>query len=136
MSWPRARVTGKKAKNKVVKQVLRLLFVSITALVLFNPARAWSQETVMATIEGPGDYRMSGVTECGGRATSTIQPDERFIARELSYGEKEWEVYLKSGISGTIPRNRIRILPGEPLAKLNFASCRKNGESCSLNGSK
>src|SRR5262245_6945422 len=125
MSWRRARVIAKKAKTKVVKQVLRLLFVSITALVLFNPARAWSQETVMATIEGPGEYRMSGFTECGGKATSTIQPGERFIARELSYAEKEWEVYLKSGISGTIPRNRIRILPGEPLAKLNFASCKK-----------
>jgi hypothetical protein len=27
-------------------------------------------------------------------------------------------VYLKSGISGTIPRNRIRVLPDEPLARL------------------
>jgi hypothetical protein len=34
-------------------------------------------------------------------------------------------VYLKSGISGTIPRNRIRVLPDEPLAKLNFDSCKK-----------
>ena len=34
-------------------------------------------------------------------------------------------VYLKSGISGTIPRNRIRVLPDEPLARLNFESCKK-----------
>jgi hypothetical protein len=61
----------------------------------------------MATIEGPGEYTMSGSTECGGKATSTIQPGERFIACELSDGEKDWEVYLKSGISGTIPRNRM-----------------------------
>jgi hypothetical protein len=107
-----------------VKQILRLLFVSIAALVLFNPERAWSQETVMGTLEGPGEYRMSGSTECGGNATSTIQPGERFIARG-SDGEKDWEVYLKSGISGTIPRNRIRLLPDEPLAKLNFESCKK-----------
>ena len=44
---------------------------------------------------------------------------------KLSDGEKDWEVYLKSGISGTIPRNRIRVLPDEPLAKLNFESCKK-----------
>ena len=103
----------------------RLLFVSITALVLFNPARAWPQETVMATVEGPGEYGISGSTECGGEATSTIKPGERFIARELSHGEGYWEVYLKSGISGNIPRNRIRLLPGEPLARLNYESCKK-----------
>ena len=98
-----------------------LIFVAILA----TGPKAWSQETVMATIEGPGEYTMSGSPECGGKATSTIQPGERFIARELSDGEKDWEVYLKSGISGTIPRNRIRVLPDEPLARLNFASCKK-----------
>jgi hypothetical protein len=103
----------------------RKLNHALASLVLMYSATAWSQETVMATIEGPGEYTMSGSTECGGKATSTIQPGERFIARELSDGEKDWEVYLKSGISGTIPRNRIRVLPDEPLAKLNFESCKK-----------
>jgi hypothetical protein len=98
-----------------------LIFVAILA----TGPKAWSQETVMATIKGPGGYTMSGSTECGGKATSTIKPGERFIARELSDGEKDWEVYLKSGISGTIPRDRIRLLPDEPLARLNFASCKK-----------
>src|SRR5262249_17957097 len=79
-----------------------------------------------ATLEGPGEYRISGSTECGGKATSTIQPGERFIARELSYGKKDWAVYLRSGVSGTIPRNRIRVLPDEPLMKLNFAGCKEN----------
>jgi hypothetical protein len=103
----------------------RKLNHALASLVLLYSAKAWSQETVMATIEGPGEYTMSGSTECGGKATSTIKPGERFIARELSDGEKDWEVYLKSGISGTIPRNRIRVLPDEPLARLNFASCKK-----------
>jgi hypothetical protein len=79
----------------------------------------------MATIEGEDGYTISGSTECGGEATSTIKPGERFIARELSHGEEYWEVYLKSGISGSIPRNRIRLLPDEPLAKLNYESCKK-----------
>ena len=103
----------------------RKLNHALASLVLMYSATAWSQEAVMATIEGPGEYTMSGSTECGGKAISTIQPGERFIARELSDGEKDWEVYLKSGISGTIPRNRIRVLPDEPLARLNFASCEK-----------
>ena len=102
----------------------RKLSHALASLVLMYSAKAWSQETVVATIEGPGEYTMSGSTECGGKATSTIQPGERFIARELSDGEKDWEVYLKSGISGTIPRNRVRVLPDEPLARLNFASCK------------
>lgn len=81
----------------------------------------------MAMIEGQGEYQLSGSTECGGEATfeATIKPGERFIARELPRGEGDWEAYLKSGISGTIPRNKIRVLPDEPLAKLNFDSCKK-----------
>jgi hypothetical protein len=107
----------------------RKLNHALASLVLMYSATAWSQEAVMATINGQDEYQLSGRTECGGEATfeatSTIKPGERFIARELSDGEKDWEVYLKSGISGTIPRNRIRVLPDEPLAKLNFESCKK-----------
>jgi hypothetical protein len=100
------------------------LLASIAALALFHSAANASEEC-MATINGQDEYQLSGRTECGGKATSTIKPGERFIARELSDGEKDWEVYLKSGISGTIPRNRIRVLSDEPLARLNFASCKK-----------
>jgi hypothetical protein len=89
------------------------------------PSLVRAQETVMATINGQDEYRISGYIECGGEATSTIKPGERFIARELPRGEGDWEVYLKSGISGNIPRNRIRLLPDEPLAKLNFENCKK-----------
>src|SRR6266496_1228727 len=103
----------------------RKLNHALASLVLMYSATAWSQEATMTTINGQDEYQLSGRTECGGEATSTIKPGERFIARELSDGEKDWEVYLKSGISGTIPRNRIRVLPDEPLAKLNFATCKK-----------
>jgi hypothetical protein len=103
--------------------------VLIVVAVLAAGPKAWSQETVMATIEGPGEYTMSGSTECDGKATSTIQPGERFIARELSYGKKDWAVYLRSGVSGTIPRNRIRVLPDELLTRLNFAGCKEKWQS-------
>jgi len=108
--------------------MIRKLNHALASLVLMYSATARSQEihTTMATIEGKDGYTMSGNTWCGrGEATSTIKPGERFIARELSDGEKDWEVYLKSGISGTIPRDRIRLLPDEPLARLNFESCKK-----------
>src|SRR6266545_7132159 len=110
------------------RAMIRKLNHALASLVLMYSATARSQEihTTMATIEGKDGYTMSGNTWCGrGEATSTIKPGERFIARELSDGEKDWEVYLKSGISGNIPRNRIRLLPDEPLAKLNFENCKK-----------
>ena len=103
----------------------RKLNHALASLVLMYSATAWSQEATMATIQGEDGYTMSGETECGGKATATIRPGERFIVREFSNDEKDWEAYLKSGISGTIPRNRVRVLPDEPLAKLNFDSCKK-----------
>ena len=112
----------------------RRLNHALASLVLMYSATAWSQqadwrdkEATMATLNGQDEYQLSGSTECGGEATltTTIKPGERFIARELSDDERDWEVYLKSGISGTIPRNRIRLLPDEPLAKLNYESCKK-----------
>jgi hypothetical protein len=102
----------------------RKLNHAIASLVLMYSATAWSQEATMATINGQDEYTVSGETECGGEATSTIKPGERFIARG-SDGEKDWEVYLRSGITGTIPHDRIRVLPNEPLMKLNFESCKK-----------
>lgn len=112
---------------------------SLVTLILIGcycvPSLVRGQETVMATLNGQDEYKLSGYIECGGEATSTIKPGERFIARELTqdmerslslpHGEGYWEVYLKSGISGNIPRNRIRLLPDEPLARLNYESCRK-----------
>jgi hypothetical protein len=104
----------------------RKLNHALASLVLMYSATARSQEIriTMATIEGKDGYLLSGSTECGGEATfeATIKPGERFIA---SCHEKDCDVYLKSGISGTIPRNRIRLLPNEPLARLNYESCKK-----------
>jgi hypothetical protein len=118
---------GRLAAKKITYPSMRK--TSLVTLILIGcccvPSLVRAQEAVMATINGQDEYRISGSTECGGEATSTIKPGERFIARELSHGEGYWEVYLKSGISGSIPRNRIRLLPDEPLAKLNYESCKK-----------
>ena len=108
-----------------VKRRFCLFLTSLATLMLVYSTTSRAQETTMATIEGEDEYTISGSTECGGKATSTIKPGERFIAVELSYGKKDWAVYLRSGVSGTIPRNRIRVLPDEPLTKLNFAGCKE-----------
>jgi hypothetical protein len=108
-----------------VKRRFRLFLTSLATLMLVYSTTSSAQETTMATIQGGDEYTISGSTECGGKATSTIKPGERFIARELSYGKKDWAVYLRSGTEGTIPRNRIRVLPDEPLTKLNFAGCKE-----------
>src|SRR5258708_35189577 len=97
---------------------------ALVSLILMYSATAWPEEATMATIEGEDGYTISGSTECGGEATSTIKPREPFIARELSRGEGGWGVYLKSGISGSIPRNRIRLLPDDPPGKPNFETCK------------
>jgi hypothetical protein len=103
----------------------RKLIHALLSVMLMYSATAWSEEARMATIEGQDRYQLSGSPECSegpSEATATIKPGERFIA---SCHEKDCQVYLKSGINGTIPRNRIRVLPDEPLARLNFESCKK-----------
>ena len=97
---------------------------ALVSLIFMYSVTAWAHEATMGTIEGEDGYTISGYTECGGEPTfkATIKPGERFIA---SCGEKDCDVYLKSGIIGAIPRNRIRLLPDEPLARLNFESCKK-----------
>ena len=103
----------------------RKLNHALVGVMLMYSATAWAGEATMATIEGQGEYQLSGNPECSeghSESTSIIEPGERFIA---SCDEKECAVYLKSGINGTIPRNRIRLLPDEALARLNFDSCRK-----------
>ena len=99
---------------------------TIAALVLIYPATAWSQKEVMATINGSDAYTGSGYTPIGGdEVRITIKPGERFIAAPPYSDFKQdnsWRVYLKSGISALIDRSRIRLLPEEPLMKLNYSA--------------
>src|SRR5262249_4646896 len=112
--------------KRAVRPTFRLFLTSGATLALVCSTTPRAQEATMAAIEGKDEYTISGSSWCGGgEATSTIKSGERFIARELSYGKKDWAVYLRSGVHGAIPHNRIRVLPDEPLAKLNFAGCKE-----------
>ena len=116
-------------RSRIRDRVLQLFLISIAALALVYPTTGWSQEAVMATVNGSDGYAISGSTGStagGDKVTTVLKPGDLFIARELSYGEKDWEVYLKSGVTGVIPHNRIRVLPGEPLMKLNYTGSKES----------
>src|SRR5438876_11464541 len=102
----------------------RNLIHAFASLALICPTTAWSQKEVMATVNGSDAYTGSGYTYIeGDEVRITIKPGERFIAAP-PYADFEqdnsWRVYLKSGIRGRIDRSRIRLLPEEPLMKLNY----------------
>jgi hypothetical protein len=79
----------------------------------------------MATINGPDGFTLVGQSLGGDdkEITTKIEPGERFIAvPPYDPSEQTWRVYLKSGIHGMIDRSRIRLLPDEPLIKLNYSA--------------
>jgi hypothetical protein len=102
-----------------------LASIAAAALALFHSAAKASEE-VMATINGSDAYTGSGYTYIEGEEVPiTIKPGERFIAAPPYSDFKQdnsWRVYLKSGINGRIDRSRIRLLPEEPLMKLNYSA--------------
>jgi hypothetical protein len=106
----------------------RNLIHAFASLALICPTTAWSQKEVMATINGSDAYTGPGYTPIGGNEVRiTIKPGERFIAAPpysdfQQSGDTSWRVYLKSGIQGRIDRDRLRLLPDEPLMKLNYSA--------------
>jgi hypothetical protein len=107
----------------------RNLIHAFASLALICPTTAWSQKEVMATINGSDAYTGSGYTPIkGDEVRITIKPGERFIAAPPYSDFKQdtsWRVYLKSGIECLIDRSRIRLLPDEPLMKLNYDASKK-----------
>ncbi len=103
------------------------LLASIAALGLLH-STANASEECMATINGPTAVTLVGFLRSGDgkEITTTVKPGERFIAAPpYDTGEKAWRVYLKSGIEGRIDRDRLRLLPDEPLMKLNFSASKR-----------
>src|SRR5262249_39919712 len=109
----------------------RNLIHAFASLALICPTVAWSQKEVMATINGSDAYTGVGYTSIkGDELRITIKPGERFIAAPpysdfAQKGDTSWRVHLKSGISVSIDRSRIRLLPEEPLMKLNYDASKK-----------
>ena len=107
----------------------RNLIHAFASLALICPTTAWSQKEVMATINGSDAYTGSGYAQ-GEEVRITIKLGERFLAAPpypdfAQRGDTSWHVYLKSGIECLIDRSRIRLLPEEPLMKLNYDASKK-----------
>jgi hypothetical protein len=103
------------------------LLASIAALALFH-SRANGSEECMATINGLGAVTLVGFFPGGdgSEITTTVKLGERFIAAPpYDTSEQTRRVYLKSGIEGRIDRDRLRLLPDEPLMKLNYSASKR-----------
>ena len=120
-----------KSRNKIANQCHSFLcrkswylLASFAALALL-PHTASARGESMATLVGPTGYTLTGFFLGGddNEVVTTVKPGERFIAAPpyaTSEQDNQWRVYIKSGIHGFIDRSRIRLLPKEPLMKLNF----------------
>ncbi len=60
--------------------------------------------------------------------TTVVKPGDRFIAVKPWNPNEDpnlWGVYLKSGSEVKMERSRMRLLPNEPLMKLNYDRWKK-----------
>ena len=90
---------------------------------LQSPAEAakWGMES-MATVEDPDGF--SNVRDEDGKVIATVKNGERFLAVKPFAKSAQWEAWLANGIIGLIHASRVRVLPEEPLMKLNFEPCK------------
>jgi len=86
---------------------------------LQSPAEAakWGKES-MATVEDPDGF--SNVRNEDGKVIATVKNGERFLAVKPFAKSAQWEAWLANGIIGLIHASRVRVLPEEPLMKMNF----------------
>lgn len=79
----------------------------------------------MAVISDPDGY--TNVRDYDGKVIARVKKGERFIAAKPwnQSGDSRWSVCLKSGITGFMDKSRIRLLPDEPLMKLNHDANKK-----------
>jgi uncharacterized delta-60 repeat protein len=79
----------------------------------------------MAVISDPDGY--TNVRDYDGKVLAKVKAGERFIAAKPwnQSDDPKWSVCLKSGITGFMDKNRIHLLPDEPLMKLNYDARKK-----------
>jgi hypothetical protein len=90
---------------------------------LQGPAQAakWGMEST-ATVEDPEGF--SNVRDEDGKVIASVKNGERFLAVKPFAKSAQWEAWLANGIIGLIHASRVRVLPEEPLMKLNFEPCK------------
>lgn len=83
-----------------------------------DQADSWGIES-MAVIEDPDGY--TNIRDEEGNIVTTVKEKEQFLVIAPQPGAKHWEAYLANGIQGYIHPSRVKKLPDEPIAKLNYA---------------
>src|SRR5882724_3917766 len=101
---------------------------SVLTAVGSKPPKAEEDSTPrvsMAVISDPDGY--TNVRDYDGKVIAKVKKGERFIAAKPwnQSGDSKWSVCLKSGITGFMDKNRIHLLPDEPLMKLNHDARKK-----------
>jgi len=92
----------------------------IKSLQSASDASSWGIEA-MATIDDPDGF--TNVRDEDGAVIATVKRGEHFLAIK-PFAKAQWEVWLPSGIVGLIHESRVRLLPREPLMRLNFEPCK------------
>ena len=79
----------------------------------------------MAVISDPDGY--TNVRDYNGKVIAKVKAGEHFVAAKPwnRSDDPRWSVCLKSGITGFMDKNRIHLLPDEPLMKLNHDASKK-----------
>ena len=85
----------------------------------------------MATVEDPDGF--SNVRDEDGKVIATVKNGQRFLAVKPFAKSALWEAWLENGIIGLIHASRVRVLPEEPLMKLNFSLLRPHGNKLGQN---
>src|SRR5262245_1688521 len=101
---------------------------SVLTAVGSKPAQAEEDSTPrvsMAVISDPDGY--ANVRDYHGKVLAKVKKGEHFIAAKPrdQADDPKWSVCLKSGITGFMDKNRIHLLPDEPLMKLNHDASKK-----------
>ena len=79
----------------------------------------------MAEINDPDGY--TNVRDYDRKVIAKVKAGERFVAAKpwSQSDDPKWNVRLKSGITGFMDKNRIHLLPDEPLMRLNYDARKK-----------
>jgi hypothetical protein len=93
-------------------------FASVVALAMFQATANASGESMATLADGQGPVEIVN----NGETVHTAKAGEHFLVKPILNG---WNVYLKSGFDGYADKVHLRLLPNEPLMKLNYAGQKK-----------
>jgi hypothetical protein len=98
------------------------LLASVVAVTLLEATANATDESMATLADGQGPVEIFN----NGEVVGTVKAGEHFLVMPILSG---WNVYLKSGFDGFIDKVQLRLLPDEPLMKLNYAGQKKRWQN-------